>query len=82
MSSTKSFVRPSKKAVSDSLRGEAGVSLSGLCCPLAAASLSAITLQKVTPLSSVDCQQKSCSFEMPAGTAKRRQVQCQTVAMS
>ncbi|WP_338803412.1 hypothetical protein WDV76_14745 [Xenorhabdus griffiniae] len=68
--------------MSDSLSSEAGVSLSELRGSLAAASLSAITLQKVTPLSSVDCQQKSCSFEMPAGTAERRQVQCQTVAMS
>ncbi|WFQ80860.1 hypothetical protein PXH59_07110 [Xenorhabdus sp. SF857] len=68
--------------MSDSLLGEAGVSLSGLCCLLAAASLSAVNRQKVTPLSSVDCQQKSCSFEMPAGTAKRRKVRVQTEAMS
>ncbi|WP_416777574.1 hypothetical protein ACNFJN_05070 [Xenorhabdus budapestensis] len=39
----------SKNAVSDSLYGEAGVSLSGLCCPLVAASLSAVNLPKVTP---------------------------------
>ncbi|WP_262946830.1 hypothetical protein [Xenorhabdus indica] len=38
-----------KNAVSDSLCGEAGVSLSELCCPLVAASLSAVNLQKVTP---------------------------------
>ncbi|MEQ1964030.1 hypothetical protein ABLB69_12855 [Xenorhabdus khoisanae] len=71
----------SKNAVSDSLRGEVGVSLSGFGCSLAAASLSAVNRQKVTPLSSVDSQQKSCSVEMPAGTAKRRKVQCQTVVM-
>ncbi|MEQ1969032.1 hypothetical protein ABLA30_18980 [Xenorhabdus nematophila] len=39
----------SKNAVSDSLWGEAGVSLSGLNSPLAAASLSAVNPQKVTP---------------------------------
>ncbi|WP_145956948.1 hypothetical protein [Xenorhabdus miraniensis] len=39
----------SKNAVSDSLRGEAGVSLSGFDCSLAAASLSAVNPQKVTP---------------------------------
>ncbi|WP_139838893.1 hypothetical protein [Xenorhabdus vietnamensis] len=39
----------SKNAVSDSLRGEAGVSLSGLRGALVAASLSAINRQKVTP---------------------------------
>ncbi|WP_434468559.1 hypothetical protein [Xenorhabdus bovienii] len=39
----------SKNAVSDSLCGEAGVSLSGLRRSLAAASLSAINRQKVTP---------------------------------
>ncbi|MDE9494113.1 hypothetical protein KKJ09_11040 [Xenorhabdus bovienii] len=39
----------SKNAVSDSLSGEAGLSLSGLCCALAAASLSAVNRQKVTP---------------------------------
>ncbi|WP_416775951.1 hypothetical protein ACNFJN_12310 [Xenorhabdus budapestensis] len=36
-------------AVSDSLSGEAGMSLSGLWCSLAAASLSAVNLPKVTP---------------------------------
>ncbi|MDC9596873.1 hypothetical protein [Xenorhabdus anantnagensis] len=39
----------SKNAVSDSLRGEAGLSLSELWCPLAAASLSAVNQPKVTP---------------------------------
>ncbi|WP_340619112.1 hypothetical protein, partial [Xenorhabdus entomophaga] len=39
----------SKNAVSDSLCGEAGVSLSGLHGSLAAASLSAVNRQKVTP---------------------------------
>ncbi|WFQ79648.1 hypothetical protein PXH59_19230 [Xenorhabdus sp. SF857] len=68
--------------MSDSLRGEAGVSLSGFDCSLAAASLSAVNRQKVTPLSSVDSQQKLCNVEMPSGTAKRRKVQCQTGAMS
>ncbi|MDC9605573.1 hypothetical protein [Xenorhabdus griffiniae] len=36
----------SKNAVSDSLYSEAGVSLSGLGCALAAASLSAVTRKK------------------------------------
>ncbi|MBD1229274.1 hypothetical protein [Xenorhabdus griffiniae] len=39
----------SKNAVSDSLRGEAGMSLSELRGALAAASLSAVNLPKVTP---------------------------------
>ncbi|MEX0445371.1 hypothetical protein [Xenorhabdus sp. SGI246] len=68
--------------MSDSLSGEAGVSLSGFGCSLAAASLSAVNLPKVTPWVPRMVNKSDARVEILVGTAKGRKVQCQTVEMS
>ncbi|MCP9269387.1 hypothetical protein M5U04_15135 [Xenorhabdus sp. XENO-1] len=67
--------------MSDSLCGEAGMSLSGLYCLLIAASLSAVNRQS-DALNPQTVSKSRASVEMPAGTAKRRKVKYQTGAMS